>query len=269
MGNRNSVYPIYDNNLECPICFESINNSILLSCGHAYDYFCIQNHCYRFILINEKPDCPYCRKLIINKDIIDIYKNWSFINYKTNEWIQNNTFDLTKKIIKIKSINRIHFNLFNSDILVPLNKNYHPFFLISPIINNITVFFSDDIIMLSKGFNNNYTTYQENINNYIYGIKGETNDLQWYNFLKMNYMIIKNNLKLSKNIIETMIISDNYIKCYINKPECTTKRQSVYSQLLLTQAAREIHLLIGIDKNGVIAIYLLNQLHALLQAQHK
>lgn len=212
---------MYDNNSECPICFEKINNPILLSCGHSYDYFCIQNHCYNFILNNKKPFCPYCRKNITNKDILDICKNWSFINYKPNDWKNHNTFDLTKKKIKIKAINKVEFdyNLYDGNLFIPLNKNYYPFFLISPIIKNINLFFDDNIIMLSKNFDINYTNYNESISSYIYGVEGNLIDLQWYNFLKTNYNIITKNIKLSEDIINTIIISDNYIKCYISNPD--------------------------------------------------
>ena len=62
---RRKVYPIIVenngnnfNNMECMICLDNtINNSLLLPCGHCYHYSCI------LAWFEKKISCPTCNQL--------------------------------------------------------------------------------------------------------------------------------------------------------------------------------------------------------------
>ena len=58
---------------ECPVCYDTINNSVTLSCNHSFCYECI-NTC-----LKTDKRCPICRKAYFKKLIPD-----SFLSYNKN-----------------------------------------------------------------------------------------------------------------------------------------------------------------------------------------
>lgn len=126
MGNKNNkLLPL---NEECPICLEKTSNNIILSCGHKYDYYCIQKHSYQYLIDSSNINCPYCRKKIETKELKLIFKEWMVLNYQPSYWKQYNTIDLNKTI-KINKFNSIIFDNYirSGVIFIPL-VNYKPFF---------------------------------------------------------------------------------------------------------------------------------------------
>lgn len=246
MGNNKSrITPMND---ECPICFESSQSNIILSCGHLFDYYCIQKYFSSFFLDGKAPLCPLCRKLVSINDFNKVFKNLQVDDIVPNQWINNNTFDLNKKIkIKIEKFNRIYKD--NYDIIIPTYK-----------VNLITmpVFFKlDNVEFIHEDFENDLSNY----NVKLIGILENKN--QWYKFTKYNALdkiILKstNRLHYPNDCIDLYVKNINNIIVY-------NERYGTFTQnldLIYTQKATVLFRTYIIEYNA--NLFFINELHGIL-----
>ena len=103
MGN----HPVKGINTECPICLEELKpNKIILSCSHAFNEYCIQKSCEKFLKNDLEVNCPMCRKKISKKELKEIYRDWNIINYHPDEYFyEKNLYVLNDNLIIKKKIN--------------------------------------------------------------------------------------------------------------------------------------------------------------------
>jgi hypothetical protein len=220
MGNYTSIEQAKI--FECPICFDDTFDPIKLNCGHNFDKYCIQKYVYNQLINYYEINCPYCRNNLNIYDLNLVLKEWIFINYFPEEWKQINTIELNKKH-KISKFTKLDFNIqipFVRKIIIPQLSNNLPFFMISPEINDISEFFEDDIIVLSKYFNNNKLKYSHDIlQHYSCGINCYMEyKNKWFHFLKNNLNKIKNIIDYNINFYEQYKYSKYKIKLFIKDP---------------------------------------------------
>lgn len=153
--------------MECPICFEIINNSCVASCMHHYCYDCLM----KWIQYGGN-NCPKCKK-----PFFEIYfdKEFDFINNKnvTNNKIVTRDYTI-KKILNFtescKAGITITSNMGMGVKIKKLNKNdlfYKNGFRVNDIIlfiNNIVcVSHEQTIKIITEANNNNKSLYIEYI----------------------------------------------------------------------------------------------------------
>ena len=171
---------ILSNTKECPICFEKLNNFVILDCNHVFCLNCIQKTCISFIDNFDNQLCPICRKQLSISELKKIYENWTLRVYHPKDWVQYNTVENLNnlKISKfcIQNINS------NSRLLIPYynHNNFNkPLFFHSAkinILNSVIDGYLDNIFCLC-----------------IDGILDTSNkeSLFWYNYVKKNFSIFK------------------------------------------------------------------------------
>ena len=132
-------------NSECPICYQEStkSNGIVLSCGHYYNFSCIQKHCLKTIYHFENSKCPLCNENIKKRDIRKIYKKPYILSCDPVEWFRKDIYNLGNFAI----MNNIQFNVkyFQNEnmlIIVPLFKTsrfFLPGYLYSTTLSNIKI----------------------------------------------------------------------------------------------------------------------------------
>lgn len=188
MGNKNSICPSerYIENIKCPICFEDKSEFITLKCGHQFDYYCLQQHVYTKYINELEISCPYCRDKINNKVLNKIFNKWIIINYNENVFSKKNIYQVNKKltISKINNLSMIpDYN--NYQLYIPLFYN-KPSFLLSPIINDSNVLYTDEVINTFEYINNYKTSYDEELDKFKFVFDCYITDKSWKKFLLRN-----------------------------------------------------------------------------------
>ena len=79
--------------IECPICFDILDNTRMIGCGHSFCTKCI----YKLFKLNKIISCPLCLYKIKLNSINDLPRNYSLDNIiniiKMNKLIYNNIDD--------------------------------------------------------------------------------------------------------------------------------------------------------------------------------
>ena len=80
--------------MSCSVCWKEDKNNIKTPCNHVYCFDCL----YKWVIIN--PNCPYCRRVFTEEEILEYYKNYS------NEIVtRSKTKKLRRSILMKKSLN--------------------------------------------------------------------------------------------------------------------------------------------------------------------
>lgn len=244
MGNNKSrIRPMND---ECPICFESSQSNIILNCGHMFDYYCIQKHFSSFFLDGKAPTCPLCRKLVSINDFNKVFKNLQVDDIVPNQWINYNTFNVSKKI-KIDKLNRISKD--NYDIIIPTYK-----------VNLITMpvfFILENVEFIHEDFENELSNY----NVKLIGILENKNP--WYKFTKYN-ALDKIMLKSSNRLHNPNDCIDLYVK-NINNIVVYNERYGTFTKnldLIYTQKATVLFRTYIVEYKT--NLFFINELHGIL-----
>lgn len=168
-NNRSRIIPIND---ECPICYETNSNSIILNCGHNFDYVCLQTTFFEYFLNNKKPLCPLCRQLITPKTLKLIFKKIYIWDINPTDFFNKNTINLKFR----PYISKIEKVIYNNDI-----SCYLPCFKL----DNIDVphfMHLDNIEFIHETFNNDLQRlYHMKIDCLLNNKKN-----YWYKFIKKN-----------------------------------------------------------------------------------
>lgn len=189
MGNRkSSIKPV---NIECPICLEQTSNIITLSCGHSFDYYCIQMSTVEYILNNKVQHCPYCRTQIKKKDLKKIFKKIVCLNINPDEWTEENTENKLDKL-KIKEKFKINVDEY-TNIFLPTYKKHKILYFRSPRISNLNKVFIDNFMIFSREYKNSFTEYNEEVPVFTLALDGLINTFLWSEFIKKNLIIKTNN----------------------------------------------------------------------------
>lgn len=64
---QHTIISATDENKDCPICFDNMDNALCLPCGHKFHEDCITGW------IKEKGSCPTCSQKVFDKDTKDLH----------------------------------------------------------------------------------------------------------------------------------------------------------------------------------------------------
>lgn len=257
MGNKSSrIKPI---NTECPICYTTKTDMILLDCGHCFDYYCLQRACLEYINNNIEQTCPFCRTIISVKKLKLLYNNWLIESFKPTDWVQYNTQSVMSNL-KITKYNKIDMHNENDEflyyIIIPYYKHKNmnkPLFFHSPLISRIE--YAEDSILYDLKFNNEYICA---IDCYIY------NSRAWNNFIHTNFSILKNQLthigsQINSSYIKMRLFIKNYNDIVVYNEQEGTYRKGFY---LLPQKCICLFRMYLIE--NTTDLYLINELYGIL-----
>ena len=182
-SSKSKIKPI---NSDCPVCYETPQDPIILNCGHLFDNYCIQRASLNFILKNELPSCPLCRKNIEISKMKEVFNEWKIFPFNPTEWNNYNTiiFNKNLKISKV-SILELSPYLYTYTLYFNHEKFDKPFFFHY---NTKIILKISDFNLLDKCF--------------PLCLESDLDNHQYYMFLKNNFINkIKFNHKISKNKI--------------------------------------------------------------------
>tara|TARA_B100001094_G_C18087981_1_gene748800 strand:- start:382 stop:879 length:498 start_codon:yes stop_codon:yes gene_type:complete len=139
--------------MECPICYNIINNSAIGSCCHHFCFICLSKWC----LYNNK--CPVCKtiinQIIYDKEFDELNARFSSLNNKSQICSKNNISDPSG----VLNINILFNDNLDLKFMITLKNNSGPGVYVCKIDNKCRAYYygvrNNDIIL----FINNITCY--------------------------------------------------------------------------------------------------------------
>lgn len=219
MGNTLKTNKVI--NIECPICLDVAYNPIKLHCKHQFCHYCIQKWSVQYVYFKKLVQCPYCRDLLYESELLKIFKKNVCADFKLEEYSQYNIYNIEEYKLSITSVHNIPLYSqygFYKIGLPQFNSFINPIFIKIPRVYRLKhdTNQNDSILKLTNRLAYAKTEYGENLGQYKYIINGFIGKTSWMDLLVDRFHKLE---LLNTDMIKNVYDSKDRIRLYIKDPK--------------------------------------------------